>query len=156
MLAGTRLQNIHTRCSRGMPGARPPRADVGLASGYFSRSLISSSCQLKQGWQPTGWRLQHGRARRSGDEKVNKHWCHPRAAARAAAPGLCDSLRVPGEPRWPGQSKHKPGQAGLGGAFSCCNRSKNPWSTSLQQLVFPHPALRYCIPLCLGGKRGTR
>lgn len=99
--------------------SRSPGAAAGLASGYFSRRLISSSCQLKQGWQPTGWRLQHGRARPSGDEKVNKHWCHPRAAAQAAAPGLCDSLRVPGEPRprWPGQSKHKLRQGWPWGSF---------------------------------------
>lgn len=57
------LQNLDTRWSKGMQRARPPRADAGLLLGYFSRRLISGSCQLKQGWQPAGWRLQHGRAR---------------------------------------------------------------------------------------------
>lgn len=103
-------QNIDTRCSKGTQQARPPWADVGLASGYFSQRLISSSCQLKQGWQPAGWRLQHGRAQQSGDEKVNKYGCHPRGRQRGYSlppRELCDSLRVPREtlPRFPDQSK---------------------------------------------------
>lgn len=73
------LQNTSTRYPKGMQQAQ---GDAGLASGYFSRRLISSSCQLKQGWQPVRWRLQHGRAWESGDEKVNKHGCHPGARCR--------------------------------------------------------------------------